>query len=293
MFPDVDGGMRKNPKVTMNLEELNKLYDFTGKTALITGGAGVLAGEIACALFGCNARIAIVDRDPSLAESLMKRIEPVGDRALVVFGDVVKPETIQTAVDLTVKTFGQIDFLINAAGGNHPKATTGGATTFFDLPAEAIRFVADLNLLGTIIPSQIVGRHMAERKEGVILNISSMNAFRPLTRIAAYSAAKSAVSNFTQWLAVYMAQEVSPKIRVNAIAPGFFLTKQNRFLLTDERSGELTERGRKIIDHTPMGRFGDPEDLLGTALWLLSPAAEFITGIVVPIDGGFSAFSGV
>jgi NAD(P)-dependent dehydrogenase (short-subunit alcohol dehydrogenase family) len=277
----------------MNLDQIRTLYDFSGRTALITGGAGVLAAEIACALFGCNANIAIVDRDTALAQPLMKRIEPVGDRAIVVFGDVVKPDEMQTAVDLVVKTFGKIDILVNAAGGNDPKATTNPTTTFFDLPTEAMRSVTDLNLLGTIIPSQIVGRHMAERKEGVILNISSMNAYRPLTRIAAYSAAKSAVSNFTQWLAVYMAQEVSPHIRVNAVAPGFIVTNQNKFLLTDEKTGELTPRGKRIIDHTPMGRFGQPEDLLGTVLWLLSPASSFVTGIVVPIDGGFSAYSGV
>jgi NAD(P)-dependent dehydrogenase (short-subunit alcohol dehydrogenase family) len=150
-----------------------------------------------------------------------------------------------------------------------------------------------LNLLGTILPSQIFGKYLAEQKSGVILNVSSMNAFRPLTRIPAYSAAKAAVSNFTQWLAVHMAQEYSPNIRVNAIAPGFFLTEQNRFLLTDKATGELTPRGKKIIEHTPMGRFGKPEDLFGAVFWLLSPASEFVTGIVVPVDGGFSAYSGV
>jgi NAD(P)-dependent dehydrogenase (short-subunit alcohol dehydrogenase family) len=165
--------------------------------------------------------------------------------------------------------------------------------SFFDLPTAALRWVFDLNLLGTILPCQAFGRHMADRGEGVILNISSMNAFRPLTRIPAYSAGKAGVSNFTQWLAVHMAQEYSPRIRVNAIAPGFFLTKQNEFLLVDKESGGWTPRGRAIISHTPMGRFGKPEDLLGTVLWLLSPAAAFVTGIVVPIDGGFSAFSGV
>lgn len=277
----------------MNLEELRTWYDFTGKTVMLTGGAGVLAGEIACALFGCNANVAIVDRDPSLADSLMKRIEPVGDRAVVVYGDVLQPAAMAGAVDQTLRAFGRIDFLVNAAGGNSPDATTGKTADFFSLPPEGLRRVLDLNLLGTMIPSQIVGRHMAERKEGVILNVSSMNAFRPLTRIAAYSAAKAGVSNFTQWLAVYMAREFSPEIRVNAVAPGFFLTKQNRFLLTDEATGGLTERGRTIIDHTPMGRFGDPGDLLGTVLWLLSPASRFVTGIVVPVDGGFSAFSGV
>jgi NAD(P)-dependent dehydrogenase (short-subunit alcohol dehydrogenase family) len=183
--------------------------------------------------------------------------------------------------------------LINGAGGNKPQATTTPDVPFFDIPVDAIRWVFDLNLLGTIIPSQIVGRQMAKQKQGVILNVSSMNAFRPLTRIAAYSAAKAGVSNFTQWLATYMAQEFSPEIRVNAIAPGFFLTDQNRFLLTDAESGELSKRGRQIIDHTPMGRFGKPEDLNGAMLWLMSPASAFVTGIVVPIDGGFSAFSGV
>jgi NAD(P)-dependent dehydrogenase (short-subunit alcohol dehydrogenase family) len=277
----------------MNLAELTKMYDFTGKSVMLTGGAGVLAGELACALFGCNANVAIIDRDPALAEPLMKRIEPVGNRAIVVYGDVLNPEAMQNATNQVIKAFGKVDILINAAGGNNPKATTNPTTRFFDLPADAIRFVSDLNLLGTIIPSQIVGRHMADRKQGIILNVSSMNAFRPLTRIAAYSAAKAAVSNFTQWLAVYMAQEISPTIRVNAIAPGFFLTNQNRFLLTDEKTGGLTERGKKIIDHTPMGRFGAPEDLFGTVAWLLSPASQFVTGIVVPVDGGFSAYSGV
>lgn len=269
------------------------MYDFTGKSVMLTGGAGVLAGEIGCALFGCNANIAIVDRDPALAEPLMKRIEPVGDRAIVVYGDVLDPKIMQSTTEQVIKAFGKIDILVNAAGGNNPKATTSATSSFFDLPPDAIRFVSDLNLLGTIIPSQIVGKHMAERKEGVILNISSMNAFRPLTRIAAYSAAKAAVSNFTQWLAVYMAQEISPNIRVNAVAPGFFLTNQNRYLLTDEETSKLTERGKKIIDHTPMGRFGEPEDLFGTVMWLLSPASRFVTGIVVPVDGGFSAYSGV
>jgi NAD(P)-dependent dehydrogenase (short-subunit alcohol dehydrogenase family) len=277
----------------MDLKEISSLYDFTGKSVMVTGGAGVLGGEMACALFGCNARIAIVDRDPSLAGPLMKRIEPAGDRAIVVFGDVLKPETIHAAVEQVIRAYGKIDMLINAAGGNDPRATSGGEKTFFDLPAEGMRFVSELNLLGTMIPSQVVGKHMATRGEGVILNVSSMNAFRPLTRIAAYSAAKAAVSNFTQWLAVYMAQEVSPNIRVNAIAPGFFLTSQNRYLLTEKETGKLTERGRRILDHTPAGRFGEPEDLLGTALWLLSPASKFVTGIVVPVDGGFSAFSGV
>jgi len=165
--------------------------------------------------------------------------------------------------------------------------------SFFDMPADAIRFVFDLNFIGTLLPSQVFGKEMAERGSGIILNISSMSSFRPLTKIVAYSAAKAAVSNFTQWLAVHMCQNYSKNIRVNAIAPGFFLTEQNRFLLTDEKSGELTQRGKTIIDHTPMGRFGETDELIGTTLWLLSDAGKFVTGIVVPVDGGFSAFSGV
>ena len=164
---------------------------------------------------------------------------------------------------------------------------------FFDVPPDALRWVIDLNLLGTILPCQAFGKVMAEKQEGNILNISSMTAIRPLTRVLGYSAAKAGVTNFTQWLSVHMAQTYSPNIRVNAVAPGFFLTNQNRFLLTDEQTGGLTARGQSIIDHTPMRRFGTPEDLLGTVLWLLSPASAFVTGIVVPVDGGFSAFGGV
>jgi NAD(P)-dependent dehydrogenase (short-subunit alcohol dehydrogenase family) len=277
----------------MNLQDLSKQYDFTGKTVVITGGAGVLAGEMACALMGCNANVVILDRDPALADRIVKRFEGTKGRFLVAKADVLDKESLEQAAAEIVKHFGRVHSLINGAGGNNPKATTNPEQSFFNLPTESLKFVSDLNLLGTILPSQVFGRMMAEQKEGIILNISSMNAFRPLTRIPAYSAAKAAVSNFTQWLAVHMAQEYSPNIRVNAIAPGFFLTEQNRFLLTDKETGGLTLRGKKIMDHTPMGRFGKPEDLLGAMLWLLSPASEFVTGIVLPIDGGFSAYSGV
>jgi NAD(P)-dependent dehydrogenase (short-subunit alcohol dehydrogenase family) len=277
----------------MNLDELTKMYDMTGKSVVVTGGAGILGGEIACALVGCNANVAIMDRDPALADRLMARLKsPVG-RAIVVYGDVLDPEVLHQSAQTITREFGGIDFLINAAGGNHPKATTNGERSFFDLPPDAMRWVFDLNIIGTMLPSQVFGKQMAERGQGGIVNISSMNAFRPLTRIPAYSAAKAGVSNFTQWLAVHMAQEYSPNIRVNAIAPGFFITNQNRFLLTDEKSGELTARGKAVIDHTPSGRFGVPEDLLGTVLWLLSPASAFVTGVIIPIDGGFSAYSGV
>ena len=192
-----------------------------------------------------------------------------------------------------MERFNRLDFLINGAGGNKKEATTRSDLSFFELTPEAIRAVFDLNFMGTLLPSQAFGRVLAEQGEGVILNISSINTFRPLTKIPAYSAAKAAVTNFTQWLAVHMSQEYSDKIRVNAIAPGFFLTEQNRFLLTDEATGNLTPRGRTIVDHTPMARFGNPEDLIGTVLWLLSPGAAFVHGIVVAVDGGFSAFSGV
>ena len=280
----------------MDLQELTKLYDFTGKTVVLTGGAGVLGGEMACALVGCNANVAILDRDMALAEKLLHRIEMmegVGGKAAIVYGDVLQRDTLQQAEQAIRAEFGGVYALINAAGGNKPQATTSADLSFFDLPEEALRFVFDLNILGTILPSQVFGQTMAGQKEGVILNVSSMNAFRPLTRIPAYSAAKAGVSNFTQWLAVHMAQEYSPYIRVNAIAPGFFMTQQNRFLLTDRATGELTPRGHTILNHTPMGRFGDPIDLLGAMLFLLSDAAAFITGVMLPIDGGFSAFSGV
>jgi NAD(P)-dependent dehydrogenase (short-subunit alcohol dehydrogenase family) len=277
----------------MNLQELSQQYDFTGKTVVITGGAGVLGGEMACALVGCNANVVILDRDPALADQVVKRFDTTRGKFLVVKGDVLNKESLEQAATEIVKHFGRIDCLINGAGGNNPKATTNPEQSFFSLPSESLKFVSDLNLLGTILPSQVFGKRMADQKEGIILNVSSMNAFRPLTRIPAYSAAKAAVSNFTQWLAVHMAQEYSPNIRVNAIAPGFFLTDQNRFLLTEKETGALTLRGKKILDHTPMARFGKPEDLLGATLWLLSPASAFVTGVVLPVDGGFSAFSGV
>ena len=193
----------------------------------------------------------------------------------------------------TMGELGSVDILVNGAGGNDPRATTTPEARFFDVPLEAWQAVTHLNLLGTILPSQVFARPMTDRKAGVILNVSSVNASRPLTRIAAYSASKAGISNFTQWLAVHLAQEYSPAIRVNALMPGFFLTEQNRFLLTDRVTGALTARGQKILDHTPMARFGSPEDLLGALLWLVSPASRFVTGVVVPVDGGFTAYAGV
>ena len=277
----------------MDLQTVTQWYDFTGRTVVVTGGAGILGGEMACMLVGCGANVAILDRDPALADRLLDRLGCGPGCSVVVYGDVLKPDTLAQAEETVRAEFGGVDVLINAAGGNNPSATTSADLSFFDLPEDALRFVFDLNVVGTMLPCQVFGRTMAERGAGVILNISSMSALRPLTRIPAYSAAKAGVSNFTQWLAVHMAQEYSPRIRVNALAPGFFLTAQNRYLLIEGETDELTPRGRTIIEHTPMGRFGDPEDLLGTVLWLLSPAAAFVTGVVVPVDGGFNAFSGV
>ena len=276
----------------MNLSELIKIYDFTNRTVVITGGSGVLGSEITGALLGCGASVAILARNTDKAQRLLDTSAGPG-RGLIIQGDVLQPDTLRQAAKTTLAEFGRIDCLINGAGGNDPKATTSADLSFFDIPEEALRFVFDLNILGVILPSQVFGQHMAGQGDGVILNISSMSSFQPLTRVLGYSAAKAALNNFTQWLAVHMAQEYSPTIRVNAIAPGFFLGKQNRFLLIDEETGNLTPRGQTIIDHTPMRRFGDPQDLLGPVLWLLSPASAFVTGVIVPVDGGFSAFSGV
>jgi NAD(P)-dependent dehydrogenase (short-subunit alcohol dehydrogenase family) len=276
----------------MHLSEVTKLYDFAGCTFVVTGGTGVLGSVMVQTLVGCGANVAILARNIAKAERLVETLAGPG-RSIIVQGDVLERETLLQVSQTILAEFGQIDGLINGAGGNKAEAMAVPGRSFFDLPEEALRFVFDLNLLGAILPSQVFGKYMAERGEGVILNVSSMSAFRPLTRVVAYSAAKTSVNNFTQWLAVYMAQEYSPKIRVNAIAPGFFLGEQNRNLLVDPNTGELTPRGQSIITHTPMGRFGKPEDLLGTILWLLSPASAFVTGIVVPVDGGFSAFSGV
>lgn len=277
----------------MDIKEIAKIYDFTNKTVVVTGGNGVLGRDIVSALVGCGANVAILDRNTELPKEFEQALNEKVGKYIVLDGDVLSRQSLNAAAEEIQVKFGKIHCLINGAGGNHPKATTNPENRFFDLPEEAIRFTSDLNLMGTILPSQVFCKIMAEQKSGVILNVSSMNAFRPLTRIPAYSAAKAAVSNFTQWLAVHLAQEYSTNIRVNAIAPGFFLTEQNRFLLTEKETGELTPRGKSIIGHTPMGRFGNPEDLIGTILWLVSDASAFVTGIVVPVDGGFSAFSGV
>jgi NAD(P)-dependent dehydrogenase (short-subunit alcohol dehydrogenase family) len=274
-------------------KNIQNAYDFSNKTIVVTGGAGILCASMCRTLAASGAAVAILDLNQEATEKLAAEIQTTGGKAIGFGCNVLEKASIEAAAQKVLALYGKVDILINGAGGNKPQATTSAETSFFDLPTEAVRWVFDLNLIGTILPSQVFGKIMAQQKSGNILNISSMNAFRPLTRIPAYSAAKAGVSNFTQWLAVHMAQEYSPEIRVNAIAPGFFLTDQNRFLLTDKETGELTTRGKTIINHTPIGRFGTPDDLLGTILWLVSPASAFVTGIVIPVDGGFSAFSGV
>jgi NAD(P)-dependent dehydrogenase (short-subunit alcohol dehydrogenase family) len=269
------------------------MYDFTGRTFAVTGGAGALGGDVVVALAGCGANVMILDLRLSGVPAIMERL---GERARQVDAcevNVLNRDSLEQAAAFVRERFGPLYGLVNAAGGNSPKATASPTMSFFDIPEEGMRFVLDLNVLGTIMPCQVLGRQFAETGAGVILNYSSMNAYRPLTNIAAYSASKAAITNFTAWLAVYMAQNYSGNIRVNAIAPGFFLGEQNRFLLIDQATGGWTARGQKILDHTPMGRLGNPKDLLGCVLWLLSPAASFVTGITVPVDGGFSAYAGV
>lgn len=277
----------------MEASLLQQLFGMEGRVAAVTGGGGVLCAELSRALGNMGAKVAVLDLSTAAAQRVVDEIVADGGQAMAVQCNVLDKASIEAAATQVLDAYGRVDILINGAGGNKAQATTSADLSFFDLPADAVQWVFNLNFLGTLLPSQVFGKAMVEQGEGAILNISSMNAFRPLTRIPAYSAAKAAVSNFTQWLAVHIAQEYSPKIRVNALAPGFFLTEQNRFLLTDKDTGSLTARGQTILTHTPMDRFGVPADLVGTTLWLLSDASAFVTGVVVPVDGGFSAFSGV
>jgi len=272
-----------------------EMFSVSGKVAVVTGGGGVLCGAMAAALARAGGRVAVCDIFEDKARAVAADIAAAGGKARAYKMDVLSLDSIREQCEAICGDFGVVDILINGAGGNVREATTSPDLPFFDLPLAAFEKVVALNLFGgAFLPCQVFGRRMVKNPDGgSIINVSSMNALRPLTRIAGYSAAKAAVSNFTQWLAVHFAQEYNPKLRVNAIAPGFFLTDQNRFLLTDRDTGELTERGKAIIAHTPMGEFGRPDDLVGAVLWLASDAARFVTGVIVPIDGGFSAFSGV
>ncbi len=275
-----------------------------GKVAAVTGGGGILCGCMAKALAACGAKVAVLDLKLEAAQRVANEIAADGGIAKGFACNVLERPSLEAAEQAVRAEFGPVDILINGAGGNNPKGTTSkeflfpedlqaaqpGVTTFFDLDPQGVQFVFNLNFIGTLLPTQVFARAMAERGAGAIVNISSMNAFTPLTKIPAYSAAKAAVSNFTQWLAVHMSKV---GVRVNAIAPGFFLTEQNRGLLTNP-DGSYTPRANTILAHTPMGRFGDPEDLLGALLWLVNEeGAAFVTGTVIPVDGGFSSFSGV
>ena len=276
--------------------------DLQGKVCAITGGGGVIGRALAEGLAAVGTQVAVIDLFKNAANACADAVQTqYGVKAIGVEGNVLETASLEKALEQIHKELGPINLLINGAGGNSPKATTQAEfftpdlrdqveKTFYGLEIEGFRKVFDPNFLGTILPTTVLTRDMLAAGKGSVLNISSMNAFRPLTKIPAYSAAKASINNFTQWLAVHLAPM---SIRVNAIAPGFFLTNQNRFLLTDENTGELTPRGHKIMDSTPMGKFGELEDLKGATLYLLSDISSFVTGIVIPVDGGFSAYSGV
>jgi NAD(P)-dependent dehydrogenase (short-subunit alcohol dehydrogenase family) len=267
--------------------------DFSSRVAVVTGGTGVLLRPTVRTLGRLGARIALIDLTLERAQAGVDELCSAGCEAAAFQADMTDPQAVRLAARQVLEHFGQVDILLNGAGGNHPQATTSPEMTFFDLPEQAVRQVFDLNFMSAVYACQAFGRAMAGRGQGVILNVASMASLRPLTRVVSYGAAKAALANFTQWLAVYMAQNYGERLRVNAIAPGFFLTDQNRYLLTEAQSGELTARGQAILAHTPMGRFGVAEDVIGPVVWLLSPAAAFVTGVVLPIDGGFSVYSGV
>jgi NAD(P)-dependent dehydrogenase (short-subunit alcohol dehydrogenase family) len=269
-------------------------FSLEGMVAVVTGATGVLGGEMARALARSGAAVALLGRREEKARSLATEILSHGAEALALPADVLDKAQLQEAKNALLTRWGRVDILLNAAGGNVPEATVGAAGVF-DLPESALRQVVDLNFLGTVLPCQVFGAAMAagtENPEGCIVNVSSMAATRPLTNVVGYSAAKAAVENFTRWLAVELARTHGPNLRVNAIAPGFFLGEQNREMLLNI-DGTPTERGQSIIDHTPAHRFGNPQDLSSTLIYLCSPASRFVNGIVVPVDGGFSAFSGV
>lgn len=283
----------------MNDALLKELFSLEGKVAVVTGGTGVLGGAMAQGLASLGAKVAVLGRNHERAEKAVGAITASSGEAIALLADVNSQSELITARDILLDRWGKVDILVNAAGGNVAAANVPDDASIFDVPKEAFSQVFDLNLMGTLLPTQVFGRAMVEqakegntKPEGCIINISSMASMRVLTRVAGYSAAKAAVDNFTRWLAVELARKYGAGMRVNAIAPGFFVGEQNRALLLNP-DGSLTARGNKIIEHTPAGRFGEPEELLSTLGWLCGPGARFVTGLVVPVDGGFNIFSGV
>jgi NAD(P)-dependent dehydrogenase (short-subunit alcohol dehydrogenase family) len=271
---------------------LESLFRLDGRVAVVTGATGVLGGAIARGLAGAGARVAVLGRREARAEEVAGEIRSAGGEAVAAPADVLDTGSLERVRDDLVERFGRVDVLVNAAGGNVPAATVTDGGSFFDLPTDALREVVDLNLLGTLLPCQVFGATMARQGDGAILNVSSMAARRALTRVVGYGAAKAAVDSVTRWLAVELARRHGAGLRVNAIAPGFFLGDQNRALLIGP-DGSPTARGEAILSHTPAGRYGEPGDLVPAAIWLCGPGAAFVTGVVVPVDGGFDAFSGV
>jgi NAD(P)-dependent dehydrogenase (short-subunit alcohol dehydrogenase family) len=268
-------------------------YGLSGKVAVVTGGGGAICGEIATALAQEGASVAICDLSLDAAKRKAEEITAAGGNASAFQCDVTDKACAASAVEAILAEYATVDILINGAGGSRKESTTSPELEFFDIDSQSLMGTVGLNYLSAVIPCQVIGRVFAERKAGVILNISSIAGISPLTRAVGYSNGKAALNNFTQWLAVHMAQNYAPGIRVNAIAPGFMLTEQNRFLLVDEKTGEMTDRARQILANVPMSRYGSPGEIVGAALWLVSDAASFVTGAVVTVDGGFTAFSGV
>jgi NAD(P)-dependent dehydrogenase (short-subunit alcohol dehydrogenase family) len=267
-------------------------FSLDSKVAIVTGGTGVLGSAMAKGLAAAGAKVGILGRRVEQAVQVVAEIEAAEGSAIALVADVLEKDSLTVARDDAMSHWGRIDILVNAAGGNVPGATVHGELTFFKLAKDTFEDVVELNLTGSLLPCQVFGEVMAAQKTGSIINISSIAAQKPLTRVGGYGHAKAAIDNFTKWLAVEMAHNVGPELRVNAIAPGFFIGEQNRDLLL-LNDGTLSSRGKQIIDHTPQRRFGEPTELVGTMVWLASDAARFVTGVVVPVDGGFSAFSGI
>jgi NAD(P)-dependent dehydrogenase (short-subunit alcohol dehydrogenase family) len=274
------------------MDYLNNLFNLQDKVCLLTGGGGILAGRMAHGFLGVGAKVVLLDINEDSLYRSIKSLRSDGTRLLGLKCNVLDENSLTEIKEQILDRWGKIDILVNAAGGNMAGATIGIDQNFFDLDMQDFKKVTDLNLNGTVLPTMVFGKTMAMQQSGSIINISSMASSRVISRVVGYSAAKSAVDNFTRWMAVELAQKFGSTLRVNAIAPGFLLTEQNKDLLTNS-DGSLTERGRTIINITPFKRFGEPDELIGTVLWLAGDASKFVTGTVVPVDGGFSIFSGV